>query len=280
MKANLSLVLLALLVGSTASVFAEVELAGPGVIARTVEREAARLAQTGPSSTIASTAQRQTGLGLSAWSRIFSLEPGTEILLYRAGSPLRKQRLLDADEAGLTILNVDDPAIPSVVSGVLVSTARDHPEYFEAAQVGRQFALSKGVRLGPDGVFYANRRLFDIAHVMESVPRDDVVEVSVLAKHIGEHARRGVLIGGVAGATILGLLATSCSPHGEPGYCNVAGMAVMGAVMGGVMGLEYGTIVGLVAPRSPNVIYRRYRPPDSFNAGRLTDTLGGSFTAR
>jgi hypothetical protein len=257
MKATPCLALLAVLVGSTVPASAEVQSIGPVIIASAVEREAARLAGTGPSSTIASAAQRKARAGLSDWSRVLSLEPGREIILTSANSPVRRHRLLNADEAGLTILNVADPAIPSLVGGVLVSTARDHPEYFSNAQSGRQFVPGKGVRLGPDGVFHGNRRLFDIAHVIESVPRDDVVEVSVLAKHIGEHARRGVLIGAIAGATVAGLIATSCRSGSEPGYCNVAAMAMLGAVGGGLAGLEYGAIIGIITPRSPNVIYHR-----------------------
>ena len=228
------------------------------MIARAVEREAARLAaHTGPSPLVAPSAQRQARSGPSDWSRVLTLKRGTEIILTTARSPLRKHRLLKADEAGLTILNVADPTIPSTVSGVLVSTARNHPEYFDDMRSGRQFELGKGVRLGPDGVFQDDRKLFDIAHVIESVPRDDVVEVSVLAKHIGGHAKRGALIGAAIGATVLGTAAASCKPGSEPGYCDVAGGVMVGALGGAAVGFEYGAIIGIFVPRSPNVIYRR-----------------------
>jgi hypothetical protein len=51
--------------------------------------------------------------------------------------------------------------------------------------------------------------------------------------------------------------ASTCGPDTEPGYCNVGGMAAAGILLGGLAELEYGTIIGVIVPRSPDVIYRK-----------------------
>jgi hypothetical protein len=117
--------------------------------------------------------------------------------------------------------------------------------------------LGKGVLLGPIGVFQNERRIVTVADLLERVPRDEVVELSVVRKHIGRHAKRGLLIGAAAGALVGGIGASTCGPGTEPAYCNVGGMAAAGVLIGGLTGLEYGTIIGIIVPRSPDIIYRR-----------------------
>lgn len=208
--------------------------------------------QPGPSSPA-----RQASPDLSDWSPVAAINPGDEIVLTTVRAPRVKRRLLRADGASLTILNVDDPAISPDVREALEDAGEDHPGYFAQASAGGRFALTKHVRLGPDGVFEDDRRLFDVVHVTEMVPRDDVIEVGVMGKHVWRHSRRGLLIGAGAGAVVGAITALGCDPKGEADYCNVGGMAGFFAIGGGGIGLELGTVIGAIAPRTPDVIYRR-----------------------
>jgi len=226
---------------------------GARPMARAAEREAVRLASQPPSSPPA----RRESRDLSDWAPVARINAGDEIVLTTTRLSHVKRRLLSADSASLTVLKVDDTAIPDQVREALEDAGEDHPAYFAQATAGGRFALNKHVRLGPDGVFEDDRRLFDIAHVTEVVPRDDVVEVGVMGKHVWRHSKRGLLIGAGAGAVFGALTAVGCDPNGEADYCNVGGMAALYAIGGSAVGLEVGTIVGAIAPRSPDVIYRR-----------------------
>jgi hypothetical protein len=200
---------------------------------------------------------RQASSDLSDWSPVAAINPGDQIVLTTVRSSHVKRRLLSADGAGLTILNVDDQAISPEVREALEDAGEDHPGYFAQAAGGGRFTLTKHVRLGPDGVFEDDRRLFDIAHVAEVVPRADVVEVGLMSKHVWRHSKRGLLIGAGVGAVVGAISALGCDPNGESDYCNVGGMAGFFAIGGGGIGLELGTIIGAIAPRTPDVVYRR-----------------------
>jgi hypothetical protein len=92
---------------------------------------------------------------------------------------------------------------------------------------------------------------------IEHIARTDVAEIGVLAKHIGRHARRGLWVGGIAGAAGAGLLLASegCDSPSNHTDC-IVGVLAVGAVFGAGYGALIGTIVGAVAPRSPDVVYR------------------------
>jgi hypothetical protein len=246
------LALLATLAGP-ATVLAQEQDVAPGTLSRAIAREVGRLAVQTDQDVTSTRATSASG----DWSRVLALTPGREIILTTDRLARSKQRLLSADHTGLTILNVSDPALSKQVRDQLVRTAERHPACFAEADRGSQFVLDKGVLLGPIGVFQNERRIIAVADILERVPRDKVVELTVVRKHIGQHARRGLLIGAAAGAMVGAIGASTCGPDTEPGYCNVGGMAAAGILLGGLAGLEYGTIIGIIIPRSPDVIYRR-----------------------
>ena len=64
-------------------------------------------------------------------------------------------------------------------------------------------------------------------HVAQPVSRPDVIEISAITKHVGQHAKRGLLAGAVVGA-VLGA-ASAASYTGNEGYDNVPAMAFVGA---------------------------------------------------
>jgi hypothetical protein len=88
---------------------------------------------------------------------------------------------------------------------------------------------------------------------VEHIERTDVVEVRVLAKHIGRHARRGVLVGGIGGAVMMGLV---LAETGCPSPFECFAYEGAGTAAGAGYGALIGAIVGSVEPRSLDVVYR------------------------
>lgn len=186
------------------------------------------------------------------WSRVRRLRAGGDIILTVKGSGAMTYRLLQADENGLVILDTTDPALPADVRKTLVQTASDRPLNLVAVPPATEMRLARGVRITQGAVFLREQRVTDLAVVVRTVPRDQIADLRVSRKHVGTHSRRGFLIGAAIGAGVGAAAAASCDSRAD---CSVPLVAFLGALGGGVWGLEIGTIVGIVAPRSPDVIY-------------------------
>jgi hypothetical protein len=221
-------------------------------IDRAIRAEAARLVTGVDRTAIAPAEARQQRAGLSAWASVASLNAGSEVVITHSGVAAGRYRLLSVTDDGLTVLDVSSPAIPRAVASRLRSEARHRPNTFRDARGGHEIALTRHLRIGPAGVSQQGRLLFPLTLVVVDVPRADVAEVSVVRKHVGQHARRGAVIGAIIGTVVLAAGSTSCSDCGSPG-----GWILAGALGGALAGLEYGTIIGLIVPRSPDLIYRR-----------------------
>jgi hypothetical protein len=203
---------------------------------------------------------------LSDWSHVENLKPGTSIILDTATLVRASCFLLRADGSGLVVLNVSDASIPDSVRNTLLEAAIVHPNYFLEARDGASFRLDPTVRrhaavplqLSQTGVALGDRRLADLDQIVENVARRDVEELRTPKKHFWQHVRRGAAIGAIGGALIGGYAAATCVPGSE--YCDVAPMALAGAILGAGIGVEYGTLIGAVAPKSPELIYRVARP--------------------
>jgi hypothetical protein len=198
---------------------------------------------------------------MSDWSRVTRLRPGGEIMLTSAGVQRAKRYFLRADESGLTVLNVNGLELPDDVRETLISTADKHPDYFFEVHDGATFQLKRPVglrrlgvliQLSQAGVVVGGRSVADLEQVVEHVAKEDLIELFVNKKHLGDHMRRGLVIGAIAGA-IGGALAR-CEPVEE--CWSPSQRAVLGAVAGVYVGFSLGTVIGLIAPRSPDVIYR------------------------
>jgi hypothetical protein len=214
--------------------------------------------------TAASPSESRSGgrSNMSNWSRVTGLRPGGEIILTSAGVQRAKRYLLRTDESGLTVLNVYGLELPDDVRKTLISTAAEHPDYFFEVHDGATFQLKGPIRLrragvlihlSPAGVVVGGRSVADLEHVVQHVAKEDLVEVSVNRKHLGDHMRRGLVIGAIAGA-LGGIGLARCEPGAE--CWSASQRAVLGAVAGVYVGFPVGTVIGLIAPRSPDVIYR------------------------
>ena len=274
MTSALSLTLIMCLVASGLPATAQTEMsrsfdlrgrtsqATPGPLTRAVTHEAVRLAAAGEPA--GGEAGQQSGKpAQSNWSRVQALAPGTEIIVTVTGTPrgrryfaaaatkssmlptfrlARPSALTDApsDEPDLIVLNVADLKLPPAVRDVLRTVASRHADYVLAAQNGGEFVLGKTVRMGPDGVFVADRKVADLGQIVENIERTDVLEISTRARHIGRSAKRGAGIGALAGAVTAG-------PFG-----------IALTVASGVTGAGYGAIIGALVgtAKKQDVIYR------------------------
>src|SRR5262245_23956921 len=165
-RSVVSLALVTSLSASALPVVAEQNTPMNGPIARSVTGEVARLVTT-----------EQRASDDSEWSRVRRLAPGTELIVIVKNSQPASRYFVGGDESGLTMLNIDASALPTDARNVLRSLASTHPEYFLAAQKGGQFQLETNVRLGPDGVFIADRKVAGLAEVVEQRGRQDITEM-------------------------------------------------------------------------------------------------------
>jgi hypothetical protein len=169
----------------------------------------------------------------SEWSRVRKLAPGTELIVIVKGAQLANRYFVAGDESDLTVLNVDDPALTSAARDVLRDLASTHPEYFLAAQKGGRFEFEKNVRMGPDGVFVADRRVADLAQVVERYGRSDITEIrtaKVESNPVGcafAGFYGGGLVGGLPGAVIGGAVGRDTGP------------ALVGMMVGWFVGAVY-----------------------------------------
>jgi hypothetical protein len=135
------------------------------------------------------------------------LAPGTEVIVTVKGSPPGRRHFVAADKSDLTVLNVTDPMLSAAARDVLRGLTSNHPEYFPAAEKGGQFVLEKNVRLGPDGMFIADRKVTDLTQVIEHIARTDVAEITDPARARAGKGDPALLpliftLGGIAGAFI------------------------------------------------------------------------------
>ena len=158
-----------------------------------------------------------------------------------------------ATEDDLTVLNLTDAAVPHAAKSVLLDVASDQPQFFEAARAGDRFVLHGNVRLGPDGLFVADRKVADRAQVVERIMRREVCEIR------GSERRRGSVVGAIAGAggglLLGGFLAANLAYKQCGGSCGdekaLMALSLVGLpVAGGMLGY------GAAGRTTVDVIYR------------------------
>jgi len=223
MKLRLSLTMIGCLVGSACPVTAQEQTETAGLLTRVMTREAVRLAAVQSGGTPAE----------SNWSRVRTLASGTEIIVTLKDSPPVIRYFVAADGSGLSVLNVGAPALPGAASDVLRDVASTHPESFQAAKKGRAFVLEKNVRVGPAGVFVADRKVADLAQVVEQYGRPDIIEIKAA---MAESNPVGCAFAGYYGGAVVG---------GLPGV-----------LIGGAVGRDTGpALLGMMVGWSTGAVY-------------------------
>ncbi len=222
----------------------------PGPIVRSLSREAARLEAEGAFQANRPEQDRRPVIK-SSWAPVRALRPGTQILLTTAGSLSGERYVLNADESGLTLLNLTDPAIPEEARVTLAAAARSHHEYFVPAQPALTHRLSEQVSLGPNGVFVGRRKILTLEDIVERVERERVVEIREMHPGaVSQGMAWGMLGGGAVG--VVQMLA-KCGTNWKQETSSCGNLAGAGLVIFPLWGLGLGALYG--ASNTPTSIY-------------------------
>jgi hypothetical protein len=137
------------------------------------------------------------------WEEAQQLNAGTEIMLTVKDSPPTKVKLLFADGSILVALKPDAPKLPSRIERPLLSLGS---KWRDILSRGGSLTLDD-VRVSKDGVFDGDRKVADVAEVIQWAPRGDVVGISEVPH---SHLARNILIGvGIlVAAAVVALVAT------------------------------------------------------------------------
>lgn len=207
MKSVLSFALIVCMVASALPVAAQEEAGPPtpamaGPLTRAAMREADRLVAAGGLTPSGGDAVQQgdKGTAKSDWPRAFNVAPGTEVIVTVRGSQPGTRYVVRADESDLTVLNLSNLPLQFDARRVLVNMASRQPEYLtDPDQAG--VVVQKDVRVGPDGVFMADRKVADLGQIVERITRNDVAEIRTpkSERNAFECAVEGYFVGGGGG---------------------------------------------------------------------------------
>ena len=166
----------------------------------------------------------------SNWLRVGELAPATEVALTVKGSQPGSRYVVLTDQSGVTVLDLTSPTLPAPATRVLRDLASRHPEYFAALQQSGGFG-ENNVRVGRDGVFVAGRKVSDLGQIVQTIARNDVVEIR------GPVVARGSVLGTVLGGWLGFAVGVVPGLGGAPDV--VAWSALIGSVaLGGFLGFH------------------------------------------
>ena len=207
---------------------------------------------TGISSMAPHLVARQEPNRVSDWSRVRELQRGTEITLTVTGSPTATVVLLVANDLAVFVLKPTGPELPGHVNVALIGIGDQWPSIFNG---GANYSETNGVRAAQDGIFDGNRKVADLAQVVQRVPREHVSELRAPGKRKGNKLLAGIGAGGgfLLGSFIgIGLAFKDCgSSCSDEKF--LIGLSVIGLPIAlGVLGYYGGShTVGGIIYRAP-----------------------------
>jgi hypothetical protein len=99
-------------------------------------------------------------------------EPATKVMVTIQGSDAVERYFVHLDEDALTVLNLNAPGLPT---RHLLGMAAERPEWMAATW--KTIYKDGSLQVGPDGVFVKNRKLANLAQVVERIPRARIVSL-------------------------------------------------------------------------------------------------------
>jgi hypothetical protein len=163
----------------------------PSRLSRSIASAVAAVPLDRPATRLAGDQDRER---VSDWSRVQQLQPGTEFTLTVTGTPAVKAQLLVASGDAVFVLRAGAPKLPDRVIRALVGVGSQWPAVFSG---GAAYSLADAVRVADGGLFDGNRRVADLAQVVQRTPRGDVSEIRVAGKRKG--SKRMAAIGAAVG---------------------------------------------------------------------------------
>lgn len=162
------------------------------------------------------------------WGRVRQLEPSSEISVSTRRARAATRVFVMADDTRVLALNLSSPALsPAAVRSLRVMAAL-HPDIL--LTVPASGGLVQGdVRVGRDGVFVADRKVAAFEEVVETIARDDVIEIDGPVVARGSVA--GAALGGWLGFAVGAVPALGGVDAGAA-WPILAGSVVLGAYLG------------------------------------------------
>jgi hypothetical protein len=106
------------------------------------------------------------------FKRAKRLDAGTRISVTVAGAAPVERYLVRLDEAELVVLKLDAPGLPK---RRLLNMAIDNPAWMAATS--KTTYKDNDVRIGPDGVFVKDKKVANLADVIEHIVREKVMSI-------------------------------------------------------------------------------------------------------
>src|SRR5262245_51926859 len=133
------------------------------------------------------------------WSDVREIAPGQEILVTVRDAPVTQRRLVTADAAGITVLDVSDARIPNQVKSVLIDTASDCPDRFALAELGGSALLDRNsdLRLTSSGVLLKGQAIAGLDEIVRRIARSEIITVATEERAIARGIGWGALVGGI-----------------------------------------------------------------------------------
>jgi hypothetical protein len=183
----------------------------------------------------------------SNWRRVTGLRPGLEITLATFEAPEARRYMVHADDLGITVLNVAHLSLSADVRKDLREIAKEYPSSLLAARQGGSFSR-KALRIGPGGVFAHGHKAIDLADILVTVPRQDVLQIS---RHEKRGSGWGALAGGIAGFVVGARLGVSLGFKQCGNSCDdeklLMGLSLIGLPIGaGALGYQVGRHTALI----------------------------------
>jgi hypothetical protein len=108
----------------------------------------------------------------SPWKRVQRMDPGTRITVSVDGAAPAERYLVQLSDTELVVLNLSAPDLPK---RQLLNMAKDNPEWM--AGTSKTIYKDSGVRIGPDGVFVKDKKVANLADVIEHIVREKVMSI-------------------------------------------------------------------------------------------------------
>ena len=150
----------------------------------------------------ASIAVPRAGQGKADWRRVQERRLGSEIYLVLNSGVSGTRVLVESNDTGLTVLNLDR-ALPLDVTKILGDLARSDPQRLLAiSRSGSWSNAATKISLTPDGVLVAGQKVSEWSSLINRIDKADVVEVRTGKPGGVGRAFAGALLGLVGGTAV------------------------------------------------------------------------------
>lgn len=195
----------------------------------------------------------QEGGKPSDWQHAQTLTAGTEIVITAIGGGATKVRLLFADETHIVTLR---PAAPKLPAGAQKFLLEVGPKWSSIINDGGTYTFEP-LRVSQNGIFDGDKKLADLADVIQQTPRADVREIlkpSARKRHVWTGLAIGAGAGALGGFALLVSDDAGEAMGGEP--------VILAGIAGGI-----GAAIGAILPAGTKVVYRA---PGASSSARLS----------